>query len=74
MDELTEEELLELLNKRNGVKIEAVAKMIAMREERPRKQEEEKMMQEKMKNQVETARKERSLVLNKKTGKMEVVE
>jgi len=72
LEESTEEELLELLKERNSVKIEAVAKMTTMQEERKRKEEEEEEMREKMKNQVETARKERTMILNPNTGKMEV--
>jgi len=73
LQELTEDELLGYYNERTQIKALAVAEMDEMKAQRQALVQEREDTMKAMKEQVETARSERSMVFNEKTGKMEEV-
>jgi hypothetical protein len=70
---LTDTEMNDILKARRRSKEEAKAELEAMRNERKEKEEAAARAQQKMREQVDKARKERSMVFNPQTGKMEPV-
>ena len=72
--ELTDKELMEYVSERKRLKTDADAELQTMRDEREAEKERQKELEEKFKKQVDQARKERTMVFNEKTGKMEVIE
>jgi len=73
MQELTEDELLQYYNDRTQIKVLAVAEMNEMKAQRQALVQEREDRMKAMKEQVEAARSERTMVFNEKTGKMEEV-
>mmetsp|Transcript_2306 Transcript_2306/g.2985 ORF Transcript_2306/g.2985 Transcript_2306/m.2985 type:complete len:468 (-) Transcript_2306:156-1559(-) len=74
LQEMSEEEVREILVARQSYRKEAMGEMRKMQEERMKEEEEEKETMRKYEEQLEAARKERTMVFNEKTGKMEEVE
>jgi len=73
LQELTEDELLGYYNDRTQIKVLAVAEMNEMKAQRQALIQEREDRMNAMKEQVQTARSERTMVFNEKTGKMEEV-
>ena len=71
---LNKEEVEEVLTQRKAFKEEALAEMKVMQEERKAREEALEAKRQKMIEQQEKAREERSLVFNPETGKMEIME
>jgi len=74
MGALTDTELMDYATQRKLIKENAKNELTAMREAREEKKIRLQEKQEKWKVQVETARNERTMVFNEKTGKMEAQE
>lgn len=71
---LTDVEMDDILKARKRSKEEAKAELQQLRDDRKAKEEAAEETQRKMREQVEIARKERSMMFNPQTGKMEPVE
>ena len=70
---LTETEMNDILTARKSSKEEAKAQLTQFRADRKAKEEAAVAAQNKMREQVEQARKERTMIFNSETGKMEEV-
>lgn len=71
---LSEDEISELLEKRKSFKKVATDALEEMRTERQAEIDKQEAEKQKFKDQLEKAREERTIALNYKTGKMELVE
>ncbi len=71
---LTEEEINEILETRKSYKKVAVTALEKMRTKRQEEKDQLEAQQKKFQEQVEKAREERSIALNLKNGRMELVE
>ncbi len=71
---MTQSEIEELLSKRKSAREKALSEMKQMQVEREAEEEKRKEELKKFNEQVENARKERTVIFNDRTGKLEYVE
>jgi len=71
---LTEDELKEYVARRKAIRQDSMKELKAFQDERAAAVQKVEDDQKRMMEQVDTARKERSMVFNEKTGKMEMIE